>query len=95
MGAIAYFGTETGVDGTIGALLALLGALSVTAAALVCLARLPRGVNVTLDVLLFLGSILTAIAAWMLMQHLFATVMVLCVLSLVAAVSIPAREAPA
>jgi quinoprotein glucose dehydrogenase len=94
LAALAYFGTATGVDGTTGALLALLGSLAVTVAALVCLARLPRGVNITLDVLLLVGALLTAFAAWMLMQYLFAAAMVLSFLTLVAAISMPRREVP-
>lgn len=94
LAAVAYFGTATDVDGTIGALLAPLGALAVTLAALVCLAELPRGINITLDVLFLLGALLTAFAAWMLMQYLFAAAMVLSFLALVAAISIPRREVP-
>lgn len=92
--ALAYFGTASGVDGTTGALLALLGSLAVTVAALVCLAELPHGVNITLNVLLLLGAVLTAFAAWMLMQYLFAAAMVLSFLALVAAISMPRHEVP-
>jgi quinoprotein glucose dehydrogenase len=94
LAALAYFGTASGVDGTTGALLGLLGALAVTIAALVCLAELPRGVTITLDVLLLLGAVLTAFAAWMLMQYLFAAAMVLSLLALVAAISMPRRKVP-
>lgn len=95
LGATAYFRAESGVDGTTGALLALSGSLAVAIAALVCLAQLPRGVYVTLNVLLLLGALLTAVAAWMLMQYLFAGAMALSFLALVAAVSIPEGEVPA
>jgi hypothetical protein len=40
------------------------------------MAPLPRWLRVTLNVLLVLGAILTALAAWMLMQPLFAAAMV-------------------
>jgi hypothetical protein len=95
LGALAYFGADTGVDGTGGALLALIGAVAVTAGALVGMAPLSRGVRVTLNVLLVLGTVLTAIAAWMLMQPLFTAAMVASALGLVAALAPRRRRTPA
>lgn len=95
LGAFAYFGTETGVDGTAGALLAMIGAIAVAVGALICMAPLPRWLRITLNVLLVVGSILTGFAAWMLMQPLFAAAMAASVLGLVAALARPRRRASA
>jgi quinoprotein glucose dehydrogenase len=95
LGGLAYFGADTGVDGTVGALLAFIGAVAVTVAALIAMAPLPRGVRVTLNILLVLGAILTALAAWMLMQPLFAAAMVASALGLVAALAPRRRRTPA
>lgn len=64
LGGVAYMQPGSGVDGTVGALLALIGAAAVTLGSL--LAMLPglRGVlRGLLDALLFLGAALTALAA--------------------------------
>ncbi|MGP1396901.1 MAG: hypothetical protein ACTS3R_15450 [Inquilinaceae bacterium] len=91
LGAWAYFGKNTGVDGTIGALLAFLGAVAVTLGALAAVARLPGWASVTLNVLLALGTLLTAFAAWMLMQTLFAIAMLLAGVALCVALLAPGR----
>jgi quinoprotein glucose dehydrogenase len=95
LGGLAYFGADTGVDGTGGALLALIGAVAVTVAALVSMMPLARGLRLTLNVLLVLGAILTALAAWMLMQPLFAAAMAASALGLVAALASRRRRTPA
>jgi drug/metabolite transporter (DMT)-like permease len=95
LGAAAYLGDDTGVDGTAGALLALFGAAAVTVAALVAIAPMPRGLRTTLNVLLVLGAVMTAFAAWMLMQPLFAAAMAASALGLVAALAVPRRRVAA
>jgi hypothetical protein len=88
LGAAAYSGTETGVDGTSGALIALAGAIAVAAGGLLAmLVPLSRGWRRTLDVLLGLGALLTAFAAWMLMQDIFALAMALSFMGLLVAVA--------
>lgn len=73
----APFGT-TGVGGTPGALLALLGAGAVFLGALLAMSPGLRGwLRRLLDVLLLVGSALTALAAWFLMQLPFAVAMAL------------------
>ena len=92
-GAWAYFGTETGVDGTEGALLALLGALAVMLCALLVVQAEPAGKGrVALDVLMGLGAILTSFAAWMLMQYIFAAAMALAFVALIVAATRPVRR---
>jgi quinoprotein glucose dehydrogenase len=91
LGALAYFGEGTGVNGTGGALVAFLGALGVGVGALLALPQgLPRWWRTTLDVLIALGALLTAFAAWMLMQNGFAAVMLLSFAGLIIALASPA-----
>lgn len=88
LGALAYFGAETGVDGTAGALLALIGAVAVgLGAALAAWRHLPRGGLTPLNVLLVLGTLLTAFAAWMLMQYAFTAAMAASFLALLVALA--------
>lgn len=76
LAGVAYLGTHTGVDGTLGALLALVGACAVMAGALVALlVPMRAGLLAALDVLLVVGALLTALAAWFLMQDLFLVAM--------------------
>ena len=78
LGAIAYFSPDTGVDGTPGALLALIGALAVTLGALLAMVPSVRGWALgLLNFLLGLGALLTTAAAYFLMQYLFAAAMAL------------------
>ncbi|WP_372423978.1 outer membrane protein assembly factor BamB family protein [Salinarimonas chemoclinalis] len=78
LAGVAYFGSHTGVDGTLGALLALVGAGAVAAGALVALLVPMRpGLLAALDGLLVVGALLTALAAWFLMQDLFVAAMLL------------------
>lgn len=93
LGAFAYLGPDTGVDGTAGALLALIGAVAVSLGALIVMMAEPRGWAFrTLVALMGLGAVLTAVAAYFLMQYLFAAAMVLAVLGLILAVAIPTRR---
>jgi quinoprotein glucose dehydrogenase len=92
LGGDALFGTETGVDGTWGALLAFAGALAVAAGGLLgMLVPLGPGLRRTLDLLLGAGALLTAFAAWMLMRDVFALAMILAFAGLLAAVAAPSR----
>ncbi|MFW6413274.1 MAG: hypothetical protein ACOC0V_03985 [Oceanicaulis sp.] len=86
LAAFAYFAPDTGVDGTIGALLALIGAVCVTiGAGLAALPKVHGPVLAILTVLIGLGAVLTAIAAWFLMRYGFAAVMALAFAVLIAA----------
>ncbi len=95
LGAIAYFAPfgATGVEGTSGALLALLGAVAVTLGGLLA-SRMDRrsGWRGALQVLLALGAALTALAAWFLMQFFLATAMGLAFLGLIGAALVTARR---
>lgn len=87
LGGIAYWGANTGVDGTAGALLAFVGAVAVAAGSLLALFLAPRARLLGgLDALLLLGALLTALAAWFLMQDAFTVAMVLAAVGLIAAV---------
>lgn len=67
---------NTGVDGTVGAGLALLGSVSVTLLIVILIARrLPRGWFMTLLVLAMLAALLTVVAGYFLMQALLAAAM--------------------
>lgn len=95
LAAIAYFAPFgiTGVEETAGALLALVGAGAVTLGALLALAPSVRGgVLALLNALIGLGALLTALAAWFLMQDAFAAAMALAVLGLLAALAMPGRR---
>ena len=92
LGAVAYFSAGTGVDGTAGALLALVGAGAIVLGSLLGLTPVPGGwVRGLLDALLGLGALLTAVAAYFLMQPVFAAVMLLALLGLLAAVLLRGR----
>ncbi|EPX87656.1 hypothetical protein ruthe_00362 [Rubellimicrobium thermophilum DSM 16684] len=97
LAAMAFLGPETGVEGTSGALLALVGALVVALGAGLALWRGLRGFwRILLDGFLLIAAALTALAAWFLMQPLLAAAMVLALLavlvSLVTLVSHPQRR---
>ena len=97
-GVIAYFAPmgNTGVDGSIGALLALVGASATAIGAL--LAMLPAlrgGLLVLLNVLMFLAAALTAVAAYFLMQFVMAVAMVLAFVGLCLALFLHSRKRPA
>ena len=92
--AIAYLAPNTGVDGTVGALLALVGAVAVTLGSLIAMTdAVGGGLRVTLDVLLGVGALLTALAAYFLMQYWCAPAMVLAFIGLVYAASSSRRPA--
>lgn len=95
LAANAYFGPfgTTGVEGTLGALLALIGAAAVTLGALLAMASRPRsGWRGLLNILLALGAGLTALAAWFLMQYALAVAMLLAFLGLLATAFASARR---
>ncbi len=76
LGFYAWFMAGTGVTGTPGALLALVGAVAVwLGAVLLVLPSVRSWVRGVLVVLVALGSVLTATAAWFLMQNAFAIAM--------------------
>ena len=78
LGLVAFLTPVTGVTGTLGAALALGGAVAVTMGSLLAMAPSLRGpLRGTLAVLIALGAALTAVAAWFLMQEAFAVAMVL------------------
>jgi len=79
----AYLSPDSGVAGTIGALLALVGAAAVTAGSLVAaFANLGRGLFILLAFLMGFGAVLTALAGFFLMQYGLAIVMALAFVSL-------------
>ena len=82
VGAAAFL-PDTGINGTPGAFLALFGAVAVTAALgplmTVILSPTARGI---LCAAAALGAILTALAAWFLMQNVVAATMVISVVTL-------------
>jgi quinoprotein glucose dehydrogenase len=91
LAGIAYFapGTNTGVDGTPGALLALIGAVAVTLGALLSMTPAVQGLGLRLlNFLLGLGALLTATAAYFLMQYAFAVAMALALIGLVVALTL-------
>jgi quinoprotein glucose dehydrogenase len=93
LGGIAYVRHGSGVDGTAGALLALIGALAVTGGALLAmLPRLAGWFRVLLDILLALGAALTAVAAWFLMQDAFAVMMALALAGLIVTLIVPGHR---
>jgi quinoprotein glucose dehydrogenase len=94
LAAIAYLTPNTGVDGTVGALLALAGAVAVTLGSLIAMSDAVRGgLRVTLNILLAIGALLTAVAAYFLMQYWCALAMVLAVAGL--AFAAPSSRRPA
>lgn len=96
LGAYAYFGPDTGVTGTGGALLALIGAVAVTLAGFAAMASSVHGGFLGfLNVLIGLGAALTAVAAWFLMQYAFAVAMALAFLGLLVAAFATSRRSPA
>lgn len=91
LAAIAYlapFG-NTGVDGSIGALLALVGAFSSAAGLTIVLATGVRGgLLKTLYGLIILAAVLTAVAAYFLMQFALMLAMIATVMALVIAIAL-------
>ena len=84
---------DTGIDGTIGAFLALLGASAVAAAIGLLLVRwIPAKMRGVFAAMAGLVAILTAIAAWFLMQNALLATMILTALALLASTIIPDRK---
>ena len=74
---------DTGIDGTLGALLALLGAVAVTfALGLLVIAKVPARALGLFKAIAVLLATLTALAAWFLMQNGLLATMVLALLAL-------------
>ncbi|MDP2119501.1 MAG: hypothetical protein Q8K28_06315 [Hoeflea sp.] len=87
---------NTGVDGTLGALLALIGASVTAAGTLLLLTRsAPLRLVAVLHGLLILAAVLTAIAGYFLMQFGLAIVMAVAALALVFAPFLPPRRSAA
>jgi quinoprotein glucose dehydrogenase len=83
LGGYAWMVEGTGVDGTPGALLALVGAVAVWLASLALAVPGLRGwLRGLIRFLAILGAVLTAVAAWFLMQNLFAGAMALAAVAL-------------
>lgn len=84
---------NTGVNGSTGALLALLGALATVAGIVVVMMPSVRHrVWGSLNVLVLLGAGLTAVAASFLMQYAFATTMVATCLGIIIAITMSLRR---
>ncbi|XBQ15446.1 MAG: hypothetical protein ABL308_10825 [Oceanicaulis sp.] len=93
LAALAYFGTHTGVDGTRGALLALIGAVCVTLGLGVAAVPAVRGgLLAALLILIGIGAALTALAAFFLMQYGFLVAMLVALAALIAAAVMSWRE---
>jgi len=93
LAAFAYFAPNTGVTGTGAALLTLLGALGVTLGALLAAAPAVRGGLLgALVSLVAVGALLTALAAFFLMQYGCTIAMVLTFAGVIAAAVISWRD---
>ncbi|MBP1806306.1 hypothetical protein [Rubellimicrobium aerolatum] len=93
LGGRAYIAPDSGVDGTLGAGLALAGAVAVTLGALVAaIPEIRGGWRGLLGTLLVLGAALTALAAWFLMKPAFAILMALALLGVVVALLVRPRR---
>lgn len=88
---LAPFG-NTGVDGTLGAGLALVGSVAATMLiAIIVPRRLPRGWFNTLGILAMLAAVLTAVAGYFLMQTLLAAAMAATLVLVFAALTVGRR----
>ena len=92
LAAIAFLRPETGVTGTAGALLALVGATATALGSVLLMLGRPRGWLVALSAL---AAILTALAAWFLMQWALAAVMALAFVGLLLGPAMSRRGAAA
>lgn len=80
----------SGVDGTAGAVLAVIGTLAALVGVLVLDAsRLSRRTRTAIGLLALLAAALSALAAWFLMQNILAAAMVLACLGILALVARP------
>lgn len=90
--ALAAFLVEgTGVDGSPGALLAVIGAGATLAGLVLMRAVRPGGLRGVLAALTVLAAALTALAGWFLMQTALAAVMALATLAALAVALTPRR----
>jgi len=93
LAAYSYLSSDTGVAGTPGALLALVGAAAVTVGSLIAtFAFLGRVLLALLGFLIGVGAVLTALAGYFLMQYGLAIVMALTFVGLLVAVFTPATQ---
>ena len=93
LAAYAYLSSTTGVTGTPGALLALIGAVAVTSGSLLAaFSHLGGAVYGLLVFLIALAAVLTALAAFFLMQYGLAVVLALALVGLLVAVLLPASQ---
>lgn len=78
---IAFFWSQSGVSGSIGALIVCCAAAALAVAALIYIAApgMPRWLWRTLEVLVLLGALLTAFASYLLMQTWLTVAMALAV----------------
>ena len=84
---------DTGIDGTAGGFLAFLGAGAVTAAiGLLLLTWVPTKARGVFAGMAGLVAILTAIAAWFLMQNALLATMIVTLLALLVSAVIPGRK---
>lgn len=91
--AYAYFASGTGVTGTIGALLALVGAVAVLLGGLIAaFSGLSGWLFGTLVFLMVLSAVLTALAGFFLMQYGLAVVMGLAALAVLGALILPSPQ---
>lgn len=86
-----YLATETGVDGTWGALLVVISCLLLALDALILFFMPAGGLRVTLVVLGFLGAAGTLAAAWFLHAWWLMAAMVVLAIALVAAMMVRSR----
>jgi hypothetical protein len=92
---IAYFAPfgNTGVDGSIGALLALVGAVATAAGIVIGLATKIHGPLLTaLNILVIVAAILTSLAAYFLLQFVVMFTLAIAAIAVVIAISWPANR---
>ena len=74
---------DTGIDGTLGGFVALFGAVAVTVTlSLLGIAKIPVGARDAIAVVAAMLAVLTALAAWFLMQNELCFTMIVSVLAL-------------
>ena len=85
---------DTGIDGTLGSFLALLGTIAVTlAVGLLVTGKVPAHIRGVLVGLAALFAVLTALAAWFLMQAVVLATMVVSLLTLLICTATDERKA--
>ena len=88
-GLWGYFAPLTGVTGVWGPLAAAFGALCILIGGALMVRARSRGARFVLMLLLALGIVLTAFAAWLLHQWIMLAALAICAVGLLAAVSGP------